>query len=643
MPVAQKRSAEYQAEPALKASKATKSSTLSFHDDEGDVRPVHLAPRHPLAILPGGNALVATRSIRATSLGPLFARLSDNEILNILQLVEPRSLARLAGTSRAMRAFALHEPNWKEATLQLTNGRLTCWRGSWRATYIAHAGQETEMSGLIVGKAKGLFSDALYLPLHIASLPLHPYCPTTNDSNHARSRRQAYNSIQRIASSSLTPEEFQARFARPSVPCILTDEGEGAAPPEVPPWTLADLVQMYGKRRIRAEALSLPMKAYNDYAQSCAHALDDGDDVRWVPDESPFYLFDPTLARTMHREGRFLVPRLFRDEASPSDDDDDQEAKRRKRGELRSEWDLFSLLQDSRPDHVWVIAGPPRSGSGWHTDPNYTSAYNTVLSGHKLWLLLPPHLTPPGIYITPDGADITAPLSIGEWLDGFWKECVKKHGIPNESGKHSSGDGQLLVGVCGPGETMFVPAGWKHLVVNLDESVAFTQNFVSPAELPAVLDFLKNRSDQISGFRIRKNRKERESREDEKEEEDQESDPELDELDDGGLHEKSTLFSTFVKRLKDFDEELSKAGLEGMERIERERQAACRLEGSSSVVGKVDAGAKKETGMSTWWETLKRGGNDNDEAVESSNGFSFSLGQGDGDGEGEDALGEVPW
>lgn len=96
----------------------------------------------------------------------------------------------------------------------------------------------------------------------------------------------------------------------------------------------------------------------------------------------------------------------------------------------------------------------------WHVDPNHTSAYNTVLSGRKLWMLLPPHITPPGVFISHDGATVTAPLSIAEWLTDFWLHCVQQHG--------RRGDNTLIVDVCGPGETIYVPAGWKHLVVNLE-------------------------------------------------------------------------------------------------------------------------------------------------------------------------------
>lgn len=53
--------------------------------------------------------------------------------------------------------------------------------------------------------------------------------------------------------------------------------------------------------------------------------------------------------------------------------------------------------------------------------------------------------------------------------------------------------------ICEEGEVIFVPSGWWHIVFNLEESVAITQNYCSRRNLLSVLDFLDNKPDQISG------------------------------------------------------------------------------------------------------------------------------------------------
>ncbi len=221
---------------------------------------------------------------------------------------------------------------------------------------------------------------------------------------------------------------------------------------------------------------------------------DEGDstfDPYAVPDESPFYLFDASFADDPHASLEWRVPKFFQQiSATAADARADHDA-----SAVRS--DLFSLLGRLRPDHRWIIAGPARSGSGWHKDPNATSAWNAVLTGRKAWMMLPPHVTPPGVFVSDDEAEVTAPLSIAEWLLEFAHETRRLYG-PSAA---RAEDRLLLEGVCEEGEVLYVPSGWWHLVINLEESVALTQNFVSPPELATVLDFMKNKPDQLSGFK----------------------------------------------------------------------------------------------------------------------------------------------
>jgi hypothetical protein len=194
--------------------------------------------------------------------------------------------------------------------------------------------------------------------------------------------------------------------------------------------------------------------------------------MRNSSDESPLYLFDRGFVDKMelsvgrHQESpSYWIPECF--------------------GE-----DLFAVLGDKRPDDKWLIVGPSRSGSTYHKDPNATSAWNAVLRGSKYWIMFPSSASsppPPGVYVSEDQSEVTSPLSIAEWLLGFHAEARKTPGC--------------VEGVCSKGEVLHVPSGWWHLVVNLDASIAITQNFVPRSHLPGVLSFLRDKPDQVSGFK----------------------------------------------------------------------------------------------------------------------------------------------
>lgn len=224
-------------------------------------------------------------------------------------------------------------------------------------------------------------------------------------------------------------------------------------------WNTDTLLQQYGDVKFRAEAVDWTLNTYVEY-------------MRNNEDESPLYLFDRSFVEKMNLE-------IGKGQASPS------------------YWipecfgeDLFAVLGNQRPDDKWLIIGPARSGSTYHKDPNATSAWNAVLRGSKYWIMFPSNASsppPPGVYVSEDQSEVTSPLSIAEWLLGFHDEARKTPGC--------------VEGVCGEGEVLHVPSGWWHLVVNLDASIAITQNFVPRSHLAGVLSFLKDKPDQVSGFK----------------------------------------------------------------------------------------------------------------------------------------------
>merc|ERR1712048_669771 len=155
--------------------------------------------------------------------------------------------------------------------------------------------------------------------------------------------------------------------------------------------------------------------------------------------------------------------------------------------------DLFNLLGEAtRPAFRWLLIGNRRSASKWHVDPNKTSAWNAVVRGRKWWILLPPGCPPPGVHPSKDGAEVTQPVSLVEWFMNFYKELRKR------AEENPSWD--LKEGVCGPGDVVFVPCGWWHCVINLeDDTIAVTQNYASETHVHSIRRFLHEKRCQVSG------------------------------------------------------------------------------------------------------------------------------------------------
>merc|ERR1711976_716018 len=108
------------------------------------------------------------------------------------------------------------------------------------------------------------------------------------------------------------------------------------------------------------------------------------------------------------------------------------------------------------------------------------------VAGHHddLWLDLtfPPGVPPPGVYPSPNGDDVIMPISLGEWFLTHYNDHVKQRSNPDVTKRP-------LECTVYPGDILFVPHGYWHSVLNLDDgmSIALTQTYVSASNLPDVL------------------------------------------------------------------------------------------------------------------------------------------------------------
>ncbi|GLC61317.1 hypothetical protein PLESTB_001742800 [Pleodorina starrii] len=252
--------------------------------------------------------------------------------------------------------------------------------------------------------------------------------------------------IPRVHWKDLTPEEFAERFERPRIPVVITGLADDW--PAFRDWTPERLRQLYGEHKFKVGsddegyAVRMPFAWYLDYMFDPLHG---------GRDDSPLYIFDGTFA---DREGSkplrkdYEVPEYFRE-------------------------DLFRLVGEKRrPPYRWLVLGPARSGSGLHIDPLATSAWNTLLAGRKRWALFPPGT--PRCHVLPKEQGIEREAV--SWFSKVYPRATRSD-WPTA---------RVVDLVQAPGETVFVPGGWWHAVLNLDATVAVTQNYVSTANFERV-------------------------------------------------------------------------------------------------------------------------------------------------------------
>lgn len=402
----------------------------------------HTTVKHPMGIKPEGNVyLQDVKSVyqaRKARLGSLSS-LTDELIVKLFDYVSLRDLKQLMLVSKYLYAFLDDEEFWKKYYMKFLNvgNQDIIWKGSWKKTIL-------KWNNDILITPIEFMSDYLYRPFQIAHLNYRLMFESLVEDEWKLKSNGINNSPGRIPRfSHMEDEHFKQHVNKPF---IVTDY-------KWPKWTLGTLKKNYGHLRFRQESVDWSLNSFIDYLTTNT-------------DEIPLYLFDCQSQAIEKLRSEYLesIPSIFKT-------------------------DYFNYFDSYRPDHSWLIIGNQNSGSSFHKDPNNTSAWNACITGKKLWIMLPPHITPPGVTTSEDQSEITSPISIGEWvLSGFYNDILK---IP-----------ETQMGITFPGECMYVPSNWWHLVINLDTSIAITENFVPKYNLLPVLQFFKTKSSQISGFKL---------------------------------------------------------------------------------------------------------------------------------------------
>ena len=431
---------------------------------------------HPNGVLPEGNAYVLgmdPRTVRNQGLGSFFSRMTDEQLMDLLAYVDGKTLGRLCMVSKVLYVFGHVDNLWRDLVLLQTLGKGIAFTRSWKETFASmHAATSHTVPVIQPIRVKHFFSQFLF----------HHFLCCSFDPERGIPGLFRHEDIPRRTAADLSVKDFISEYEIPNRPVIILNAVDDW--PALTKWTAEYLAEVCSAKVLRATSAAAAIPGHFTAKQYIEYA-------KIAKEESPLYLFDRDFAAVPALAQDYQVPKYFSHDAfeqlKSSDADDG----------LKAQTDLFRLLgQTARPDYRWLVIGPKRSGSIFHIDPNQTNAWNVCLQGRKKWIFYPPGVSPPGVESSADGAEVVVPVSTGEWLHTFWS-------FHQEARYHPDPSKRPLEAVVGPGELIFVPHGWWHMVINLDFTIALTHNYVSTSNLSDVLKFLRDKSDQISGVRCR--------------------------------------------------------------------------------------------------------------------------------------------
>lgn len=249
----------------------------------------------------------------------------------------------------------------------------------------------------------------------------------------------------------LTRQEFYEQYEVPRKPVMLT--GCADKWPAMTEWT-------YDKLANRFSNYSLWRARIGDGPENYQNGIEWRDIAHHMRNDLRFYVFDQLEdyeAKTLEDDYEWPGPIK----------DADLYAEMKARGHF-----FAGPLR-------WFALGKLGSGTQPHNDPYASDAWNTLIKGHKWWIIWPEgvkedeHLD----YIRCDETCSNREPFVREWASAIGINAAKTEYFPGQYAEHV---------LQSPGETIYVPDGRLHTVFNLDSTIAITANYGTAANLDSV-------------------------------------------------------------------------------------------------------------------------------------------------------------
>jgi hypothetical protein len=166
--------------------------------------------------------------------------------------------------------------------------------------------------------------------------------------------------------------------------------------------------------------------------------------------------------------------------------------------------DIFqNLTRFPPPDYGsmrWWAFGSRYSGTFPHADPFQTDAWNTVVRGTKWWILFPTSSSSSSssseeeLSLPEDDCNV-ADLECNHECSSMDQSILDYYTTILSNSRERYGMGTLQHIFIKTGETLYIPAGMTHSVLNLEETVAITANYASFYNWKSIWETMKEFSD----------------------------------------------------------------------------------------------------------------------------------------------------